>query len=259
MLTPSLIRLKTDFMLRKPSSAGWFLDDTHDAIGGNASKNLEALRPLSHILNMMLSLRYAWTSLLMLFFLSSALAQDSSDSQSFRLLQQESEERYRKLLAEIEDLQAANLALLQRMDGLERDNRDLRSKLAALPQSAISDADLNKVSQELIERIRTVDSKRAEDNRVLVKQIEDLIKATNKASRLATPKPASPVNDKPRRVPREIAEVTIEPGYTISAIAEAYRKEGYDMSADDILEANPSITDPRRIKVGDVIIIPIKW
>jgi nucleoid-associated protein YgaU len=51
----------------------------------------------------------------------------------------------------------------------------------------------------------------------------------------------------------------VEPGYTISAIAEAYRQEGYSITTQDILEANPQISDPRRIKVGDVIIIPIKW
>jgi len=64
---------------------------------------------------------------------------------------------------------------------------------------------------------------------------------------------------KPRRVPKKIAEVTIEPNYTISAIAEAYRLEGVNVTIAEILEANPQITDPRKIKVGDVIIIPIEW
>ena len=37
------------------------------------------------------------------------------------------------------------------------------------------------------------------------------------------------------------------------------RLEGVNVSIGEILEANPQITDPRKIKVGDVIIIPIEW
>ena len=65
--------------------------------------------------------------------------------------------------------------------------------------------------------------------------------------------------DKPRRVPKRIAEVVLEKGYTLSAIAEAYRLEGYDVTVDGILEANPNITDPTKIRAGDTIIVPIEW
>ena len=46
-------------------------------------------------------------------------AQDVPSQQAVALLQQESEERYRSLKAALEDLQAAHIALLQRMDALE--------------------------------------------------------------------------------------------------------------------------------------------
>lgn len=186
-------------------------------------------------------------------------AQDVPSQQAIALLQQESEERYRSLKAALEDLQAAHIALLQRMDALEKENRELQAKVAVLPKTAVSDSDLRQVSDALLERIRSVDQKRADDNKVLVQQIKDLVKQIGKAPRASSGSTPPQTPNKPRRVPREIAEVTVEPGYTISAIAEAYRQEGYSITTQDILEANPQISDPRRIKVGDVIIIPIKW
>jgi len=186
-------------------------------------------------------------------------AQDVPSQQAVVLLQQESKERYRSLKAAMEDLQAAHIALLQRMDALEKENRELKAKVAVLPKTAVSDSDLQQVSDALLERIRSVDQKRADDNKVLVQQIKDLVKQIGKASRASSGSTSPQTPSKPRRVPREIAEVTVEPGYTISAIAEAYRQEGYSITTQDILEANPQISDPRRIKVGDVIAIPIKW
>jgi hypothetical protein len=186
-------------------------------------------------------------------------AQNVPSQQAVALLQQESEERYRNLKAALEDLQAAHIALLQRMDALEKENRELRSKVAILPKTAVSDSDLQQVSDALLERIRSVDQKRADDNKVLVQQIKDLVKQMGKTPRASSGNTPPQAPSKPRRVPKEIAEITVEPGYTISAIAEAYRQEGYSITTQDILEANPQISDPRRIKVGDVVIIPIKW
>ena len=57
-------------------------------------------------------------------------AQDVPSQQAVALLQQESEERYRSLKAALEDLQTAHIALLQRMDALEKENRELQAKVA---------------------------------------------------------------------------------------------------------------------------------
>ena len=93
-------------------------------------------------------------------------AQDVPSQQAVALLQQESEERYRSLKAALEDLQTAHIALLQRMDALEKENRELQAKVAVLPKTAVSDSDLQQVSDALLERIRSVDQKRADDNKV---------------------------------------------------------------------------------------------
>ncbi len=188
---------------------------------------------------------------------STVQAQDQNLNNTIYLLRQENDERYRKLKSALDDAQAANLSLMQRMEALEKENRSLRREISKIPVSPVSEADLKKLSDELIDRIKTVDSQRASDNKALVDQIKDLVKAVNKLNTKPVVSNVKP--DKPRRVPKKIAEVTVEPNYTISAIAEAYRLEGIDVSVADILEANPQITDPRKIKIGDVIIIPIEW
>ena len=49
---------------------------------------------------------------------------------------------------------------------------------------------------------------------------------------------------------------TIAKGDTLSAIATAYQRElGIRVTVDDILAANPGL-DPKKLKIGDVIIIP---
>ena len=185
------------------------------------------------------------------------IAENQGLQNTLYLSQQESEERYRSLRAELEDAQAANLALLKRMEAIEKENRVLRAGLSRLPASAATEVDLKKMADELVKRIKQVDQKRSGDNIALVQQVKELWKALEKVGK---PVPRSvPASKKTSRIPKKIAEMTVQPGYTISAIAEAYRLDGYEISIDDILEANPSISDPRKIKVGDVIIIPIEW
>ena len=56
------------------------------------------------------------------------------------------EERYRSLKAALEDLRMTHIALLQRMDALEKEDRELQAKVAVLPKTAVSDSDLQQVS-----------------------------------------------------------------------------------------------------------------
>lgn len=188
------------------------------------------------------------------------MAQEQNVQSTIYLLRQESDERYRKLKAELEDAQQANLALVRRLEALEEENRSLRSSIKKLPAHLVSESDAKKLSDALVDQIKAVDNKRAEDNRIIGEEIKKIWKAIDSLGKAATPKEVvQRTPDKPRRVPKRIAEVTVESGYTLSAIAEAYRLEGHEISVAEILEANPNITDPRKIRVGDVIIIPIEW
>lgn len=187
------------------------------------------------------------------------MAQEQSVQSTIYLLRQESEERYRKLTAELEDAQRANLTLVRRLEALEEENRSLRNSINKLPADLVTESDAKKLSDALVEQIKSVDSKRAEDNKIISEEIKKIWKAIEELGKAPAPKEVKRATDKPRRVPKRIAEVVLEKGYTLSAIAEAYRLEGYDVTVDGILEANPNITDPTKIRAGDTIIVPIEW
>lgn len=187
------------------------------------------------------------------------MAQEQSVQSTIYLLRQESEERYRKLTAELEDVQRANLTLVRRLEALEEENRSLRNSINKLPADLVTESDAKKLSDALVEQIKSVDSKRAEDNKIISEEIKKIWKAIEELGKAPAPKEVKRATDKPRRVPKRIAEVVLEKGYTLSAIAEAYRLEGYDVTVDGILEANPNITDPTKIRAGDTIIVPIEW
>jgi chromosome segregation ATPase len=187
------------------------------------------------------------------------MAQEQSVQSTIYLLRQESDERYRKLSAELEDAQRANLTLVRRLEALEEENRSLRNSINKLPADLVTESDAKKLSDALVEQIKSVDSKRAEDNKIISEEIKKIWKAIEELGKAPAPKEVKRATDKPRRVPKRIAEVVLEKGYTLSAIAEAYRLEGYDVTVDGILEANPNITDPTKIRAGDTIIVPIEW
>jgi len=229
-------------------------------MGWAVEKPLMRTSILSKVRIMRWNTTFSWICLLTVGMacLSSPLpAQTENLKNTIYLWRQESEERYRQLKADLEDAQEANNALLKRMEALERENRSLRSNLAKVPTAPVSETDLKRLSDQLLERIKTVDAQRAEDNRLLVEQIKQLAKAIdgmNKAPAVPSHTPSKPA----RRV-KTSAELKIEPGWTLSAIAEAYRQDGYKVSVADILEANPKITDPKKIRSGETIIIPIEW
>lgn len=187
------------------------------------------------------------------------MAQEQSVQSTIYLLRQESDERYRKLSAELEDAQRANLTLVRRLEALEEENRSLRNSINKLPADLVTESDAKKLSDALVEQIKSVDGKRAEDNKIISEEIKKIWKAIEELGKAPAPKEVKRATDKPRRVPKRIAEVVLEKGYTLSAIAEAYRLEGYDVTVDGILEANPNITDPTKIRAGDTIIVPIEW
>lgn len=187
------------------------------------------------------------------------MAQEQSVQSTIYLLRQESDERYRKLSAELEDAQQANLTLVRRLEALEEENRSLRNSINKLPADLVTESDAKKLSDALVEQIKSVDGKRAEDNKIISEEIKKIWKAIEELGKAPAPKEVKRATDKPRRVPKRIAEVVLEKGYTLSAIAKAYRLEGYDVTVDGILEANPNITDPTKIRAGDTIIVPIEW
>ena len=101
--------------------------------------------------------------------------------------------------------------------------------------------------------LQTLENRRAEDNRKILQEIKRIATRPNPvpSPRVVTEKtkPSPPPYTGP------VYEITIEPGYTISGIAQKYREQGHEISEEDIIRANPGI-DPRRLKIGQVINVP---
>lgn len=69
-------------------------------------------------------------------------------------------------------------------------------------------------------------------------------------------KPAEPVDSGPA-LPAEFYEHTLAEGETLGAVIEAYNKaHGLKTRLTHVLKANPSIKDPKRLRVGQKIRIP---
>lgn len=72
--------------------------------------------------------------------------------------------------------------------------------------------------------------------------------------------PAGTAGDKPAvpEVPMEFYEHTLAEGETLSAVIDAYNKQhGLKVRLQHVLKANPSIKDPKKLRLGQKIRIPV--
>ncbi len=181
-------------------------------------------------------------------------AQNRSASTANFVAQQQAEERYRRLYTIVEDLQSANVVLQQRVERLESQLQRAIKSLNDKQAEAVTSSQLEVLSKKLTQELKSLDDKRLADNKKILSELKKL------ANR---PAPAPKVSTSKTRVPEQVPydgpvyEITVEPGYTISKIAERYREQGHMIYPKDILKANPGL-DPRRLQVGQVINIPAK-
>lgn len=145
-------------------------------------------------------------------------------------------ERVNRLSAYVEDLLEAKVAQQKQITSLEREVASLRKQLERRSGGASAEEVV-----AVADAVKALDEKHRADIQKVAAQVEKLA---------GTPAPS--------RVPptsSEGWEYTIQPGNTISAIAQAFREDGIKVSVDDILKANPGM-DPKRLQPGDVIFIP---
>ncbi len=170
------------------------------------------------------------------------------------LLRQGQEERYTRMQAQWEDMQLENLSLRRRIESLEKDLRLLKRDTHRHGGDEVSPNDLTSLSKELTDRIKTVDEKRASDSQTILSKIQQILDMVRKIEDRPATLPSPSETEK--ILAHGVHEHTVEPGETISTIAEAYRREaGLKVSINDILTANPGI-EPKKIRPGDVILIP---
>lgn len=189
----------------------------------------------------------------------SAPAQDSNPAAE-AAAKQGAEERYERMAADIQALQAANDALQSKITALQQQIQDLRNQQSQTPAAAVSADDL----KHLAEKIEEVDKKREDDKQAIADEIRNSI-AELKHAVAESPVPArvnparQPAAAKPAASDKGFV-YKIQQGDSLSAIVKAYNADFKTKGLKTItlkqaMDANPQV-DWNRLRVGQKIIIP---
>ena len=180
-----------------------------------------------------------------------AVAQASYGTEAYAA-QQQQEERWRKLRADLDDAQTTQEVLRKRIHSLEEDNRALRNELTRQTGSGVSPEEFNRVVKELSQKLKEVDDKRVSDNKILIEQVQRLVRDLGKPGQTAvTPtKPAAQPT-----VSDEGYTHIVQDGENLTSIVKAFREQGVNTSVSAIQAANPGL-NPAKMKVGKEIFIP---
>ena len=200
--------------------------------------------------------RYGFASLVLIYLVCAAQALQGAQSRTSRaaefVAQQQAEERYRRLYAIVEDLQAANVLLQQRIERLEGKLALSETKLRDQKANAATQDQLETLSEKFTKELQKIEDTRVADNKRI---LAELTKMANRPAPVPEPKITTKQTAEPEPYTGPVFEITIETGYTLDGIARKYREQGHNISVDDIMRANPGI-DPRRLKLGQTINIP---
>jgi TolA-binding protein len=186
---------------------------------------------------------------------SPATAQDSSPAAA-AAERQDAEERYRRLNATLEELQATLEAQRKRIDELVGALKGVRDANARAANDAVTREEL----EEFVEKLREVDQKREADRKLILEEIAKLAKAPAPA-----PREKRAEADPPKGPAKTVAPAPKEEtGYehevkereTLSEILAAYRRQkGLKITLKQVLDANPKL-NPDRVRPGQKIFIP---
>ncbi len=176
--------------------------------------------------------------------------------------QQGAEERYARLTADIQALQAANEALQNKIAGLQEEIRKLRDDQARQANNTGAQDDVRRLS----DKIEAVDRRREEDKAAIAEQIHSSIAGLEKALAGGSSGPAHVLAPKPvvsAEPPPNVENgfvYTIKQGDSLSVILQAYNadfksKGMKTISLKQARDANPNV-DWNRLRVGQKIVIP---
>lgn len=165
-----------------------------------------------------------------------------------------------KLSGEIQDAQDALVQQGKQLDAMEKEISDLRDKIntPAVNNSASED-DL----KALAAQVQEIDKKRQDDRDLILKEIEQLGKATGGGTPIRS-RPAADMTEASggsdttapdASGPQKGYYYTIKEGDRLSEIARAYREQGVKVTTSQILKANPGL-DPAKLYVGKKVFIP---
>jgi nucleoid-associated protein YgaU len=153
-------------------------------------------------------------------------------------------ERVNRLGVYVEELLAERAQMKKQISDLTREVESLREQLSAAQGGATPQE-----MESLANSIREVDRKRQKDREMILDEIDKL---GNKLGSRASSGGASAPTPTPSR---DGYEYTVQSGDTLSAIVEAYRREGVKVTVNDVLKANPGLK-PESIRIGQKVFIP---
>lgn len=163
-------------------------------------------------------------------------------------------EKLSRISGQVEDLQAANIALQKRVNELARELETLREQVSStVPGSAVQEE-----LKRLNERVKQLEAQCAADRELILRELEKLGKrarAGSGAAAGATQKPVTDSGTQGGTVEVRGYEYVVQPGDTLSAIVQAYRQNNIKVTVEQILKANPGL-DANRLRVGQKIFIP---
>ncbi len=184
-----------------------------------------------------------------------AWSQDAGSRAAAIADREAAEERYRRLNTAVEGLLAAQAEQQRRLEALASELCQLRLDSAKPQGDFVTREQLN----QLVETVREVDRKREADQRMILKEIENLGRSVTASLQAPSQRRTEPERSTGPAYD-EVAEHTVEQGQTLSAIVAAYnaeyKKRGKRTSLKLVQDANPNIK-PESIQVGQKVNIPL--
>ncbi len=175
---------------------------------------------------------------------------------------QDAEERYKRMSADVEALQAANTSLQNKINALEERISKLTDELSKANNNSSTHDDL----RTLKEKIQEVDKKRESDKQVISDEIKKaiadveklILKAPSSRSMAGKDKDTRPVDTTPTN--DNGLSYTIQDGDTLSAVVQAYNKKFQadgmkKITMKQVQDANPGV-NWNRLRIGQKIVIP---
>lgn len=181
---------------------------------------------------------------------------------------QEAEENYKTLSARVDDMVARQDALDKKLQAMSKEITELREQSSKPAGNYASQDDLKR----LADAIQEIDKKREADKELILHEISKLGKtiSTTSSRPNRTPPPSDVVDngtsvhggsktgggsDTAANPNQDGYNYEIKKGDTFSVIALAYRKQGINVTSDQIEKANPGV-NPSKLKIGQKIFIP---
>jgi LysM repeat protein len=184
--------------------------------------------------------------------------------------QQEAEERYKRLNASVEELQAAQLALQKQFSALATEVGKLRDEVARANNNTSTQDAIRKLNDQILK----VDDARVADNKRIQEALEKLAKALREMPAAPPPRPrvaetvpapAPSSSNGSGTAPRATTgsgvtvedgfEYTIQSGDRLDKIVQRCREEKIMVTMKMVRDANPNV-DWNRLRIGQKIFIP---